>query len=186
MPQADDLYDRADVRTLISKVSAALQTPRAIPARIQNEAVARIHSTAHNLRSALREGFLALEQSVGAPKWGEASDYGGADDERREFLRAFESNLDRLINLADQPPVPTKGGKPEDLSRTVAMARIVAWYERQNGKEPPRSKDTRFMEFASEIFRRASDQHDVADLSAHITKVLKLRAEGLNLETWVG
>src|SRR3954470_23982600 len=98
----DALFERADVRTLISKVGAALQIPRTIPARIQNEAVAKIHSTAHNLRSALREGFLALEQSVGAPKRGEASDHGGADDERREFLRKFESDLDRLINLADQ------------------------------------------------------------------------------------
>jgi hypothetical protein len=186
MSQADEIYDRADVRILISKVGAALQTPPTIAARKQNESVARIYSAAHNLRSALREGFLALEQSLGAPKWGEASDFGGPDDERREFMRRFESDLDRLINLADQPEAATKGGRPEDVSRTVAMARIAAWYEQENGNPPPRSKETRFMEFAREIFRRANDQHDIADLSAHINKVLKLRSEGLNLETWAG
>lgn len=182
----NDIFERSDVRTLISKVGAALQMPRGIPAREQNESVARIYSAAHNLRSALREGFLALEQSLDAPKWGEASDFGGPDDERREFMGRFESDLDRLIGLSTQSPVPTRGGRPEDVSRTVAMARIVAWYERENGGPPPRSKETRFMEFAREIFLRANDRHDIADLSAHINKVLKLRAEGLNLETWVG
>jgi hypothetical protein len=182
----DDIFDRADVRTLISKVGAALQTPRAIPPGEQNESVAKIYGRAHDLRSALRDGFLALEQSLGAPKWGEASDHGGPDDERGEFLRQFERDLDRLLDLSKQPPVPTRGGRPEDVSRTVAMARIVAWYERENSSPPPRSKETQFMGFAREIFRRANDQHDVTDLSAHINKVLKLRSEGLNLETWAG
>ncbi|GLR91311.1 hypothetical protein [Bradyrhizobium iriomotense] len=182
----DDLFGRPDVQILIGKVGAALQAPRVVPARQQNEAVSKIYSSAHNLRSALRGGFLALEQSIGAPKWGEAFDQGGPADETREFLRRFEGDLDRLISLANQDPVPTKDGKPGDHRRTVAMARIVAWYSRQNGNPPPRSKDTRFMEFASEVFRRADPKHDVDDLSAHLNKVLKLQGEGLNLETWAG
>ncbi|MBR0793980.1 hypothetical protein JQ615_01110 [Bradyrhizobium jicamae] len=178
-------FDAPDVRLLISIVGAALQTPRPVPAREQNEEVARIYSAAHNLRTALSDGFLALEQSAGS-KWGEVVAIGGSDDERHWFLRRFGDDLDRLIDLADQSPEPTRNGKPEDIARTIAMARCVAWHERQCGSVPPRSKESKFMEFASEVFRHANPHHDVADLSAHLSRALRLRKGGANLETWIG
>jgi hypothetical protein len=81
----------------------------------------------------------------------------------------------------------TAGGRPEDTPRTVAMARVVAFYVHWTGNPPSKSKESHhFMDFATEVFRLADCRHDVQDLSAHIKKVLKLRSEGANLETWTG
>jgi hypothetical protein len=174
-----------EIATLISKVGAALQMPNPVPAREQNEATRKIFRAAYELRLALQEGFLGFEQATGAPRWGEVYDTGGPQDQNREFLRDFEQQLDRLISLANQPGAETVNGRPQNVRRTVAMARVVAFYERRTGSLPSKSKESKFMDFASDIFRQATnDKHDADDLSAHVKKVLLLRASGVNLDIW--
>jgi hypothetical protein len=180
------MMDTLEHQTLISEVSAVLSMPNPVPAREQNEATRAIFRAAYQLRLALQEGFVAFEQSIGAPKWGEMYDQGGPKDQNRDFLREFEGQLDRLITLANQPGASTINGRPQDVRRTVAMARIVAYWKRSTGKFPPKSKASKFMNFASDVFRQANDKHDADDLSAHVKKVLILQEQGVNIQTWVG
>jgi hypothetical protein len=184
----NNIFDRADVLILIDRVAEALRAPLSVSAGKQNDAVDQIYSKADGLRIALHNGFSAFEQSLDLPKYGEAFDHEGREDELRGFLHKFKHDLERLIALAKQDRKKTKseGGRPPDTRRTVAMARIALWWERENGTRPPRSKESPFMTFATEIFRRANPKDDVDDLSAHVNKVLKLREGGANLETWVG
>lgn len=175
---------RCEFDTLIHRVRAILTAPRAIPARERNAAMEKIKRYAEKIQEVLEEQAEAIDQAIGIVG-GRAIDIGGDKWHRHQWLQKFSRDLDTFIELADRVYEPTKGGRPENKQRVVALARIAAFFETWTGRTPSTAEESRFSRFATAIFQHLGFE-DTNDMAVQIAKIVTLRKAGANLETFAG
>jgi hypothetical protein len=124
-------------------------------------------------------------QSIGQRRWSEAYDVDGKEQEREVFISHFKGELEKLMQLARVDPLPTKNGRPDNTLRVVALARCAHYFEKWTGALPPKSRNSRFSIFVAGLFERLGFEK-ADDMSAQVRKVLALKDQGVNLETWTG